>query len=169
MLKKLTYLQGYPAAIIEQTQQLLDQNKLAQYLLARYPDQHQVTTDKALYQFVQQLKTQYIRQSSPISKVVFDDKIHVIKNALGTHTFVSRKQGNKLKAKNEIRVAKVFKQAPLEFLTMIVVHELAHVKEKEHNKAFYKLCQHMEPNYFQLELDLRLYLTQLELVGKIYE
>ena len=169
MSKQLTYLQGYPATIVEQTQQLLDQDKLAQYLLARYPHRHQVTTDKARYQYVQQLKSQYIRQSAPISKVVFDDKIHVIKNALGTHTFVSRVQGNKLKAKNEIRVAKVFKQAPLEFLTMIVVHELAHVKEKEHNKAFYKLCQYMEPNYFQLELDLRLYLTQLELVGKIYD
>ena len=81
MSKQLTYLQGYPATIVEQTQQLLDQDKLAQYLLARYPHRHQVTTDKALYQYVQQLKSQYIRQSAPISKVVFDDKIHVINNA----------------------------------------------------------------------------------------
>jgi predicted metal-dependent hydrolase len=42
---------------------------------------------------------------------------------------------------------------------MIVVHELAHLKELEHNKAFYKLCEYMEPNYHQLELDLRLLLT----------
>ncbi|WP_410733789.1 YgjP-like metallopeptidase domain-containing protein [Citrobacter portucalensis] len=25
---------------------------------------------------------------------------------------------------------------------MIVVHELAHLKEKEHDKAFYQLCCH---------------------------
>ena len=51
---------------------------------------------------------------------------------------------------------------------MIVVHELAHVKEKDHNKAFYKLCQYMEPDYFQLELDLRLYLTLLDMKDDIY-
>jgi len=26
---------------------------------------------------------------------------------------------------------------------MIVVHELAHLKEREHNKSFYKLCENM--------------------------
>ena len=51
---------------------------------------------------------------------------------------------------------------------MIVVHELAHLKEKEHNKAFYNLCRHMLSNYHQLELDMRLYLTELELNGEIY-
>jgi predicted metal-dependent hydrolase len=42
------------------------------------------------------------------------------------------------------------------------VHELAHLKERDHNKAFYQLCTHMEPDYFQLEFDLRLYLTHRE-------
>ena len=62
----------------------------------------------------------------------------------------------------------MFKKTSEPFLEMIVVHELAHIKEKDHNKAFYKLCQHIEPNYFQLELDCRLYLTQLELLESIY-
>jgi len=44
---------------------------------------------------------------------------------------------------------------------MIVVHELAHLKERAHDKAFYALCTHMAPDYHQLEFDLRLYLTQL--------
>ena len=52
------------------------------------------------------------------------------------------------------------------FLRMIVVHELAHLKESEHNKAFYQLCQHMEPRYFQLEFDLRAYLTYLDAGGE---
>ena len=100
--------------------------------------------------------------------MIYDDKIHAVSHALGTHSFVSRVQGNKLKAKNEIRIARMFRQAPIEFLSMIVAHELAHIKEKEHNKAFYKLCQHIEPNYFQLELDCRLYLTQIEFFCEIY-
>ena len=45
---------------------------------------------------------------------------------------------------------------------MIVVHELAHLKQREHDKAFYQLCTHMAPDYHQLEFDLRLYLTQLD-------
>ena len=89
-----------------------------------------------------------------------------LQHALGLHTAISRVQGNKLKAKHEIRVASMFKDVPLEFLRMIAVHELAHVKEKQHDKAFYKLCTYMEPNYHQYEFDLRLYLTELELSGK---
>ncbi len=43
------------------------------------------------------------------------------------------------------------------------LHELAHLKEREHDKAFYALCEHMEPHYHQLEFDLRLWLTAREL------
>jgi predicted metal-dependent hydrolase len=52
---------------------------------------------------------------------------------------------------------------------MIVVHELAHLKEKEHNKAFYRLCLNMLSNYHQLEFDMRLYLIQLELGDALYD
>jgi len=55
---------------------------------------------------------------------------------------------------------------PLAWLRMIVVHELAHMKERDHDKAFYALCTHMEPDYGQLEFDLRLYLTHLDLGGQ---
>jgi hypothetical protein len=40
--------------------------------------------------------------------------------------------------------------------------ELSHMKEREHDKAFYQLCRHMEPEYAQLEFDLRAYLTYLD-------
>jgi hypothetical protein len=51
---------------------------------------------------------------------------------------------------------------------MIVVHELAHLKEKDHNRPFYQLCHHMEPAYRQLEFDTRLLLTHLELGGTLF-
>ena len=86
-------------------------------------------------------------------------KQNPITGTLGTNTFVSRVQGGKLKANNEIRIATLFRDAPEAFLRMIVVHELAHLKEKEHNKAFYQLCCHMEPDYYQLEFDMRLWLN----------
>jgi predicted metal-dependent hydrolase len=162
----MKYLAGYPNDLKKQVQGLVAENKLAGLLLRKYAVAHEVRTDKALYQYVLDLKNTFLRNAEPISKVGFDNKIHVLKHALGTHTFISRVQGGKLKAKHEIRVATVFRNTPIEFLRMIVVHELAHLKEKEHDKAFYKLCQHMEPEYHQFEFDLRLYLTHIDLGGE---
>jgi predicted metal-dependent hydrolase len=163
---QMKYLMGYSDDIRRQVQTLVDEDKLAEVLLKRYAGAHDIRTDKALYQYVTELKNEFIRNGEPISKVVFDSKIHVIRHALGLHTAISRVQGNKLKAKHEISVSSLFKHVPIEFLKMIAVHELAHLKEKEHDKAFYKLCAYMEPQYHQYELDLRLYLTHLDSSGK---
>jgi len=165
-MNSLKYLKGYPATVTDQIDILIKTNKLSEMLLSKYPDCHKISSNKALYAFTMDLKRQFLRQSNPLSKVIYDDKINVLHHALGTHSFVSRVQGSKLKSKNEIRIDSVFKKAPIEFLKMIVVHELAHLKEKQHNKAFYKLCLYMEPEYHQLEFDMRLYLTHIDLKGK---
>lgn len=167
-MQQLKYLAGYPEQLTGQIGQLIAEQRLGQVLLKRFPHAHEIKTDRALYDFTIELKNQFLRKAPPLSKVTFDNKINVIHDALGLHTFISRVQGGKLKAKNEIRIGSVFKTAPLEFLRMIVVHELAHLKEKDHNKAFYKLCIHMEPGYHQLEFDLRVYLTHLEQFGPLY-
>ena len=159
----LKYLAGYPDHLILQVRQLIDAGKLAEVLAQRYPQGHDVKTDKALYDHVMALKQRYLRSSEPISKVAYDSKLQVIQHALGTHTAVSRVQGGKLKAKREIRVASLFREAPPEFLQMIVVHELAHLRQREHDKAFYALCTHMAPQYHQYEFDLRLWLVWRDL------
>ena len=147
---------------------MISAGKLTDWLTQRYGGQtHLIKSDKALYQYTMELKNQYLRSSAPISKVAFDSKINVIQHALGLHTAISRVQGGKLKAKAEIQIAALFKEAPAPFLKMIVIHELAHLREKEHNKAFYQLCEHMTADYHQLEFDLRLYLTQLQLFGPL--
>lgn len=155
----MKYLAHYPPALQAQVRQLIADGKLADLLLKRYPAAHEIRTDRALYGYVMDLKNEYLRHAEPLAKVAFDSKLHVIRNALGTHTTVSRVQGSKLKSKREIRVASLFKEVPAELLRMIVVHELAHMKEREHDKAFYALCMHMDPDYHQREFDLRLYLT----------
>ncbi|HEX9173685.1 MAG TPA: YgjP-like metallopeptidase domain-containing protein [Telluria sp.] len=165
-MQVLKYLSAYSDQTRAQVSQLIAENKLGELLRRRYPSAHGIRTDRGLYDYVQDLKSEYLRNAEPINKVAFDSKIHVIQHALGMHTSISRVQGNKLKAKHEIRVATIFKEAPLEFLRMIAVHELAHVKEKQHDKAFYKLCAYMEPNYHQFEFDLRLYLTELDIGGQ---
>jgi UTP pyrophosphatase len=168
-MRQLKYLAGYSETVTQQVGRLIEENQLAGVLLKKYPAAHDVKTDRMLYDFTVGLKNKFLRNSQPLSKVVYDGKISLVHHALGLHTFVSRVQGAKLKAKNEIRIASVFKLAPLEFLNMIVVHELAHLKEQAHDKAFYQLCKHMEPDYHQLEFDMRLYLTYLDLGGSLYQ
>ncbi|OOG66355.1 metal-dependent hydrolase [Rhodanobacter sp. B04] len=163
----LKYLQAYPATLQDKVRQLIAQQRLGEHLAKRYPDRHAVQSDKALYAYTMDLKQQYLKNAPGIDKVLYDSKLDVVRNALGLHTAISRVQGGKLKAKKEIRVAALFKAAAPEFLQMIVVHELAHLKELDHNKAFYQLCQYMLPDYHQREFDLRVYLTWRELPAAV--
>ncbi|WP_274003735.1 M48 family metallopeptidase [Vibrio parahaemolyticus] len=163
MHPSLRYIQGYPRNIVEQVSSLVDNGKLIPWFEKRYPDRHQIKSEKALYEYAIAIKNRYMKKASPISKVVYDKKIHAVNNALGLHSVISRNHGGKLKSKNEIRIANVFKDAPEALLRMLVVHELAHTREKNHDKAFYQLCCYMEPEYHQLEFDARLFMIYLDL------
>jgi predicted metal-dependent hydrolase len=158
----MRYLSGYRPEIVTQIQSLVDNNKLAEHFLQRYPNIHDIRTDKALYDMTIAIKNAHMRQSDPLSKVVFDEKINLSHHALGLHTYVNRRQGHKVKAKNEIRISSRLKHTPIELLQMVIVHELAHLREKEHNKAFYQLCSFMLPDYHQLEFDMRVWLVAEE-------
>ncbi|OBT12893.1 metal-dependent hydrolase [Vibrio sp. UCD-FRSSP16_10] len=158
----LRYVQGYPEHIITPITQLVESGNLNTWFKQRYPDNHTIKSEKALFDYTMAIKNRFLKKASPLSKVIYDSKIHLINNALGLHSYVNRVQGSKVKSKNEIRIASVFKNAPEPLLRMLIVHELAHLKEKQHNKAFYALCCHMEPNYHQLELDARLFMMSLE-------
>jgi len=163
MTTPLKYLQAYPQHLQDQVRTLLAEQRLGDYLQQRYPDRHDVQSDKALYSYALDLKQEHLRNAPNLDKVLYDNRLDLTHRALGLHTAVSRVQGGKLKAKKEIRIASLFKDAAPQFLKMIVVHELAHLKESDHNKAFYKLCEYMQPGYHQLEFDLRIYLTWRDL------
>ncbi|MED5607633.1 MULTISPECIES: M48 family metallopeptidase [Pseudomonas] len=162
-MQPLRYLQAYPQQLQDQVRQLIAEDRLGEYLQRRYPARHEVQSDKALYAYAMQLKQEHMRNAPAVDKVLYDSKLDVVQRALGLNTAISRVQGGKLKAKKEIRVASLFKDAAPEFLKMILVHELAHLRERDHNKAFYQLCEYMLPGYHQLEFDLRVYLTWREL------
>ena len=161
-MQPLKYLAGYPEHVQSRVRELIAQDRIAGMLRDRYGETHAVRNDRQLYEYTIAMKERFMRNAAPLDKVVYDNRLQVVKHALGTHTSVSRVQGRRLKASREIRIAGVFVDAPAEFLKMIVVHELAHLKEGDHNKAFYQLCTHMASDYHQLEFDLRLYLTHLE-------
>ncbi|MCK5780347.1 MAG: M48 family metallopeptidase [Psychrilyobacter sp.] len=157
------YLNGYSKDILSQVEQLIQEEKLGDDIKNKYSQRHRIDTDKQLYEYTMDIKNRYLRKSQPLSKVSYDGKIILENQALGLHTYMPRKQGKKIKVKNEIKIASKFKKMPIEFLEHIVVHELAHLKEKGHDKAFYRLCQSMEESCGQVELDLRLYLTYVDI------
>jgi predicted metal-dependent hydrolase len=154
----LKYLTGYPEPLVAQVSELLAQGKLGPGCSSATPTRTRCARPPAV-RLHQELKDRYLRKSVPLNKVCYDNTLEVIKHA--GHPYRHCVHGGRLKASREIRIATVFRQAPAAFLRMIVVHELAHLKEADHNKAFYQLCQHMEPDYLQLEFDTRLYLTEL--------
>jgi hypothetical protein len=130
----LHYLNGYPASLLERIHALLEQDQLGVWLERKYPARHDIQTDKALYQYVTELKQRYLKNAPAVAKVQFDNQQHPVKGTLGTNTFVARVQGGKLKSKNEIRIAALFRDAPEEFLRMIVVHELVRTSNSAHDK-----------------------------------
>jgi predicted metal-dependent hydrolase len=164
-MQVLKYLAGYPEDLQMRVRALIEQDRLGTVLADKYGQGRAVRNDRQLYEYTVEMKDRYLRKAEPLSKVVYDSKLQVVKHALGTHTTVSRVQGSRLKASREIRIATVFRDAPADSLKMIVAHELAHLKESDHNKPFYQLCAHMAPDYHQLEFDLRLYLTHLDCGG----
>jgi predicted metal-dependent hydrolase len=169
MSNTLPYIAHYATHLQDDIQNLLSQNKLGDWLRTRYPTTHNIANDGELRDYAMSLKNQFMKKTQPLSKVIYDSKIHIVNHALGLHSYVSRVQGGKLKSKNELRVSTLFKQTPEPVLKMIVVHELSHLKEKQHNKAFYQLCQHMLPDYHQVEFDVRVYLTELEHSGSVFK
>ncbi len=158
MSTPLPFLQHYSPTLQDQVRQLQMQGKLGDYFSERYAQQHSIQTDKALYAYCNNIKQEFLRNAPMLDKAHYDNRLSIEHHAMGLNTTISRVQGGKLKAKKEIKISSFFKAAPADFLRMIVVHELAHLKERNHDKAFYQLCQYMEPDYHQLEFDCRVYL-----------
>ncbi len=154
----LTLLNGYSEATIESVKTLINSNRLGIYLEKKYSDSHEINSDSLLYDYVNSIKKTFMKRASPVHKAGYCDRVEQVYGALGLNKSVSKIQGRRVKSKNEIVISSIFKNISIEFLNMIVVHELAHLKVKEHNREFYSLCQHMNSEYFQLEFDFRLLL-----------
>lgn len=160
------YIAGYPPEVVERAEAMLAAGELGQALAARYPERHQVRSNKELQKYVQELKAKELRTAAPLQNVTYDDKLRVLEGALGLHTTTTRTHGSKTKRRRSIRIASLFKDVAPEFLRMITVHELAHMKHADHDRDFYRLCTHIEPHYHQYELDLRLQLLVDERAGE---
>ncbi|WP_189338802.1 metal-dependent hydrolase [Chromobacterium amazonense] len=139
----LKYLPHHPPSLVQQAQALFDAGELPALRRRKYPDPHDVQTDKALYQFVAALKQRYLKNAPLPSKVLYDNQQHPLKGTLDTNTTISRVQGGRLKTKNEIRIAALFRELPLPFLQTIAVRELAtHLSSSLQRDAHVKKIGH---------------------------
>ena len=158
MQVNLSFLDSYSKKIQNKIRTLIEDNELEDYIKDQYPENHNIKTDKALFSYAQEIRKKHMKKARPAHKVVFDEGDDNVYNALGDNINEKILADNGHKVKNVIRISSLFKDAPAELFHMVVVHELAHLKEREHSKNFFRLCEHMDPDYEQHEFDLRLYL-----------
>ena len=109
-----------PVALQEQARDLLEQGQLANVLLRGIPAPQRAQRQGPV-RLRARAEDSLLAQRWYGQQGAFDNKIHVVRNALGLHTAVSRVQGSRLAAKHEIRIASMFKRSSDEFLRMIVV------------------------------------------------
>ena len=57
----LRYLRGYNERVLNQVRALIDSGRLGEVLRNRYSSRHQVRDDKALFEYVVQIKDRYMR------------------------------------------------------------------------------------------------------------
>ena len=84
------YLAGYPAELADEVRRLIEQHRLAELLLQKYPLAHEVRTDKALYDFALALKNEHLRNAGQLSLVCFDSRLQVIRRRAGNAHPASR-------------------------------------------------------------------------------
>ena len=65
----MKYLAGYPAPLLAEVEALIAAGRLRDSVLQRYPQPHEVRSDRALVDYVGRLKREYLRSPEPLAKV----------------------------------------------------------------------------------------------------
>ena len=70
---KLRYLQGYPPELLTRVQQLVEAGRLAETVTRRHPEAHAVRDDRALYDYVNGLRSSHMRSCLLYTSDAADD------------------------------------------------------------------------------------------------
>ncbi len=71
----------------------------------------------------------------------------------------TKRQWGSCSSKNRLSFNTGLIKLPLDVIQYVIIHELAHIKHKHHQKAFWKEVERYSPNYKELEQELKEYLT----------
>jgi len=155
--QKVNWLNGYPYEIVSRAKQLVANNELGPYLIKKYPVAHDIRTDRELYNYAVRLQKEFMHSSPPILSVAYRPMVDPDGWAIYYPLI------------RDIKVSPVFRRAPIEFLRLLLLHELGHIEEEGHDEAFYRLHASMVPDYVQLHLDINLYMLHLDTGGVLYQ
>jgi len=71
----------------------------------------------------------------------------------------TKRQWGSCSSKNRLSFNTGLIKLPLDVIQYVIIHELTHIKHKHHQKAFWQEVERYSPNYKELELQLKEYLT----------
>jgi predicted metal-dependent hydrolase len=87
----------------------------------------------------------------------YANKMQLIPNKLSFRK--TKRQWGSCSANNNISLNTMLAKLPQNVVKYIVVHELAHIKHKNHQKEFWALVERYMPEYKQLQDELKTYTT----------
>ena len=71
----------------------------------------------------------------------------------------TKRQWGSCSSKNRLSFNTGLSKLPLDVIQYVIIHELAHIKHKHHQKAFWQEVERYSPKYKKLEQQLKEYLT----------
>ena len=71
----------------------------------------------------------------------------------------TKRQWGSCSATNNISLNTMLAKLPIDVVKYVIVHELAHIRHKNHQKEFWALVKRYMPNYKQLQNELKTYTT----------
>ena len=71
----------------------------------------------------------------------------------------TKRQWGSCSSKNRLSFNTGLIKLPLDVIQYVIIHELSHIKHKHHQKAFWQEVERYSPNYKELELQLKEYVT----------
>jgi len=118
----------------------------------RYP---LIDRDK-IEQVVEKFYKQEAQKLIPTLTQSYADKMHLYPTKIGFRK--AKRQWGSCSAKNAISFNYLMMKLPLDVIQYIIVHELAHIKHKNHQKEFWALVALVMPEYKRQEQELKNYL-----------
>lgn len=134
-------------------------NKCPQKIIDSFVCKHETWIEKALEkqskrQFAKELTQKEIENLKNEAKEKLPERVEYFSNLMQLYpTDVkitsAQKRFGSCSGKNSLCFSYILMQYPQEAIDYVVVHELAHIKYKNHGKEFYKLIECYMPDYKQ--------------------
>jgi predicted metal-dependent hydrolase len=147
------YFQGKPYVLNCQVKEGL-RNVTLEFNEESFHISHSSSTEQELLEEVLNLfyKQEAIRTITPLVKK-WSDKMKLNPSNIGFRKAKSR--WGSCSSQNSLSFNYYLSKLPLPIVEYVVVHELAHIKEKNHSKNFWALVEEFLPNYRMLVKELR--------------